>query len=257
MRITTESTFHITEQPKAFCPMIDGFIEKIKDAKEEAEANLDVLRQNLEIDDEVLNLKPFSLPNQPFDKIEQESDALLSWSNGWLELFKQSVEKETDPNIVEQLNDVVENAENAILNFKSLFSDFKNAFEPAFDQLLNHEHFHEKIVDDYNYGVSDALRVDQETYETVNKQFELLEPLFKNIEKEVEDIFKSFEIIREAASDLRLFVNEKLKVHTKVQLTRINDEVWFGYMDWHMGANEKQRYLDLVQDTTELGFRII
>lgn len=257
MRITTENTFHITEQPKEFCPLIDEIIEKINKQKEDAFVNTDMFQDNLSVDDEILNFPYIETPYKFIDKLESESNKVLTWANGWIKLFEMAMEKETDPNIKKQLNDLYVDFDEVYEKAKKDFSNYLKIFENGISDLETSEYNHNSLVDAYNSTCYEHSHIDSDIVDKINEQYEELTTIYKNILEESNVCINALEGIRETVADFRMFTNSKIKMNAKVQLTRIEDDVWISYMNWNMGENERKNYFDLVEDSSKLGLRII
>lgn len=255
MKPTTEEVLNIQKQPDNFCTYIDPILDLLKDFTKEAESNIKDLDNQRGIGDPILLLDKIYLPSNPCDTFDILIDEMEKWATGWLELFEKSIGAEKDLDYKKELNDLCYDFSESIRIFSKEAADSYAQMEKAFNELDVSENYYNGYVN--NYNEIDDEEVTEENEPCVDGAYEDLVSEFKDIDSAFDKYSNSIEELRSLACSCRSMVNDKLKTHTKIQLTRIENEEWIDYMNWFLTEVEMKNWKVQVQDCKELGLSIV
>lgn len=212
---TSESILNIRAQVSEFCNELDPVLKP-------ALATLALLSyiEDLEMestDEAIQYFEKNPIQELTFnpDIFKTMSLQMNEWFNGWLTVFKESVEKEDNlilknehqsdiffyQSMIDKFNFVTSFfIENSIIEFDKLNTLIKRLHE------VKEEHQHSNDLDyDFGLTVNDAMKC------------------IKRIEQIIENM-------RTNACTTRQTVNEEIKVRTKIQLIRINNTTFIDYL---------------------------
>lgn len=239
---TSESFFGFIPQPNDFCPHIDNVINAIVDV----ERIIDQIDEKNDVDF-YLNLDLQKFEKLQFDKavFEQLISGMKEWFNSWLLTFQTVGNQEQDFSFkIEFVGEHI-----LFTAIRDRFTNVSNFFLNDFSQRFDEIQTNVSLLKDELNNLKERLKTETPT----TLSFIDFEVISYEIGKDLKIFNHMLELLRESAANTRECVNKDLKLKTKIQLFRTNNEEFKAFIS----DNHSYLFNDLLRDSYKNFFNSI